>query len=127
MAVKKVKKVINRSVGKGRAYVKSTFNNTIVTFADANGNALCWGSTGQAGFKGTRKSTPYAAQVVAKNVATQAKEFGVTELEVFVKGVGSGRESAVRAIGTTGFIVTKITDTTPIPHNGPRAKKARKV
>lgn len=127
MAVKNPKKTIRTNVGKGKAYIKSTFNNTIVSIADANGNVLCWGSTGQSGFKGTRKSTPYAAQVVARTVATKAKDFGVTELEIFVKGVGSGRESAVRTVGNGGFLVTKIVDVTPIPHNGPRAKKVRKV
>jgi len=121
------KKIARQNVGKGRAYITATFNNTIISIADDKGNVLCWNSTGRAGFKGTRKSTPYAAQVVASGVAGAAKEFGVTSLDVYVKGVGSGREAAIRTLGTSGFNVGKIVDVTPMPHNGPRPKKPRKA
>lgn len=112
---------------KGRLYIQSTFNNTLITLADANGNTLEWETAGHVGFKGARKSTPYAAQVAMKAVADRAAKYGMKEVAVFIKGVGSGRESAVRALQGTGMIVNEIRDVTPTPHNGVRPKKARRV
>lgn len=110
-------------VPRGRVYVSSTFNNTIITLTDPNGNVLTWGSGGTAGFKGSRKSTPYAAQLAAENAARGALEYGLREVEVYVKGPGAGREAAVRAIQATGIRVSSIRDVTPIPHNGCRARR----
>lgn len=110
-------------VPRGRAYVSSTFNNTIITLTDPNGNVLTWGSGGTAGFKGSRKSTPYAAQLAAENAARGALEHGLREVEVYVKGPGAGREAAVRAIQAAGIRVSSIRDVTPIPHNGCRARR----
>ena len=110
-------------VPRGRVYVSSTFNNTIITLTDPNGNVLTWGSGGTAGFKGSRKSTPYAAQLAAENAARGALEHGLREVEVYVKGPGAGREAAVRAIQATGIRVSSIRDVTPIPHNGCRARR----
>ena len=109
-----------KNVPRGRAYVRSTFNNTIVTITDPNGNVLSWGSGGSAGFTGSRKSTPYAAQIAAEGAAQRAMEHGLRELEVFVKGPGPGREAAIRALSSVGVRVTAIRDITPIPHNGCR-------
>jgi small subunit ribosomal protein S11 len=111
----------------GRAYIQSTFNNTIVTITDPNGNVLCWGSAGTAGFKGARKGTPYAAQLAAEYAARKAQEYGVRQVDVFVKGPGSGREAAIRALQASGLQITSIVDVTPIPHNGCRPPKRRRV
>ena len=121
------KKRIRKNVAKAIVYVKATFNNTIVTFTDTNGNVLCSASPGQVGFKGSRKSTPFAAQRAAEEAAFRAKKMGVTEVEVRVKGPGSGRESAVTALQSAGLRVTAIEDVTPLPHNGCRARKKRRV
>ncbi len=123
MATKKKEK---RNVPSGRVYINSTYNNTIVTITDDNGNVLCWASAGQ-NFKGTRKSTPYAAQLTAKEAINKAKEFGIREVDIYVKGPGLGRESAIKAIGTEGVRIRMIKDITPIPHNGCRPPKKRKV
>ena len=120
---KKTKKVILNGI----AYVQSTFNNTIVSIADANGNVISWASAGQMGFKGSRKSTPYAAQVAADAAAVKALESGMKILAVEVKGPGSGRETALRALQARGFKITSIKDTTPMPHNGTRPPKKRRV
>jgi small subunit ribosomal protein S11 len=116
-----------KSVPRGRAYVQSTFNNTLITLTDPNGNVLSWASAGQAGFKGSRKSTPYAAQIAAEQAARRAMEHGLRQVEVFVKGPGSGREAAIRALQASGLIVLSIKDSTPIPHNGCRPPKRRRV
>lgn len=116
-----------RSVAIGQVHILSTFNNTIVTFTDEIGKVLSWSSSGSAGFKGSRKSTPYAAQIAAEKAANAAKDFGVSRVEVFVRGVGSGRESAIRALQATGIAVSSIRDVTGIPHNGCRPRKARRV
>ena len=112
---------------RGQAHIQSTFNNTIVTVTDPSGNVICWSSAGQNGFKGSRKSTPYAAQVAAEDAGRKAAEHGVRTLEVEVKGPGSGRESALRALQAVGFQITSIRDVTPIPHNGVRPSKRRRV
>ena len=111
----------------GIAYVKSTFNNTIISIADSHGNVIAWSSAGKKGFKGSRKSTPYAAQIAADEVATKALEYGMKILSVEVKGPGSGRETALRALQAKGFKITSIKDTTPLPHNGSRPPKRRRV
>jgi len=111
----------------GRAYVQSTFNNTMVTLTDPQGNVIAWGSSGTAGFKGSRKGTPYAAQLAARDAARKAMEFGLRQVEVFVKGPGSGREAAIRSLQSSGLYITSITDVTPIPHNGCRPPKRRRV
>lgn len=118
---------IKRSVANGQMHVQATFNNTIVSFTDEQGKLLSWSSAGSAGFKGSRKSTPYAAQSAAEKAAAAAKEFGLSKVDVFVKGVGSGRESAVRALIAAGIAVASIKDVTGIPHNGCRPRKARRV
>lgn len=111
----------------GMAYIKATFNNVIVTLTDANGNTLSWSSAGREGFKGSRKNTPYAAQLSAETAATAAYDMGLRRVEVFVKGPGAGRESAIRALASSGLEVTSIKDRTPIPHNGCRPPKRRRV
>ena len=116
-----------RNVPRGRAHVQATFNNTIVTITDPNGSPVAWGSAGATGFKGSRKSTPYAAGVTAETAARKAMEQGMRTVEVFVKGPGSGRESAIRSLQAAGLAVTSITDVTPVPHNGPRPPKRRRV
>jgi small subunit ribosomal protein S11 len=116
-----------KSVPRGRAYIQATFNNTLVTLTDPNGNTLSWASAGQAGFKGSRKSTPYAAQIAAEQAARRAMEHGLRQVEVFVKGPGSGREAAVRALQSSGLLVLSIKDATPVPHNGCRPPKRRRV
>jgi small subunit ribosomal protein S11 len=121
------KKKIRRDIGFGIAYVQSTFNNTIITITDQQGSTLCWKSSGTAGFKGARKGTPFAAQLAAKEVANDAKEFGVRYVDVRVKGPGAGRESAIRALKAGGLEIKSIKDVTPIPHNGCRARKRRRV
>ena len=121
------KKKIRKDIGFGVAYVQSTFNNTIITIADQQGNTLCWKSSGTAGFKGARKGTPFAAQLAGKEVATNAREFGVRYVDVRVKGPGAGRESAIRALQVGGLEIKSIRDVTPIPHNGCRQRKRRRV
>ena len=121
------KKKVKRNILNGIAYVQSTFNNTIVSIADTNGNVISWASAGQKGFKGSRKSTPYAAQVAADAAAVKALESGMKILSVEVKGPGSGRETALRALQARGFKIISIKDTTPMPHNGSRPPKKRRV
>jgi len=121
------KKKIKKNITNGVAYVQSTFNNTIVSIADTNGNIISWSSAGQKGFKGSRKSTPYAAQVAADSAAVKALESGIKILSVEVKGPGSGRETALRALQSRGFKIISIKDTTPMPHNGTRPPKKRRV
>jgi small subunit ribosomal protein S11 len=116
-----------KNVPRGQAHVQSTFNNTIITITDPSGNVVSWSSAGQNGFKGSRKSTPYAAQVTAEAVARKAMENGMRSVEVYVKGPGSGREAAVRSLQSAGLQVMSITDVTPIPHNGCRPPKRRRV
>ena len=112
---------------KAKVFVNATFNNTIINFTDMEGKTLCWGSTGTLGFKGTRKSTPYAATTAAESVAKKAQSLGVSEVEVYIKGPGQGRDAALRAIKAVGLKMSLIADITPIPHNGPRARKRRRV
>jgi len=116
-----------KSIPVGRAYIQSTFNNTIVTLTDPKGDVIAWGSSGTAGFKGSRKGTPYAAQLAARDAARRAMEHGLRQIEVYVKGPGSGREAAVRALQSAGLYITSIRDVTPIPHNGCRPPKRRRV
>ncbi|MGY9019398.1 MAG: 30S ribosomal protein S11 [Alphaproteobacteria bacterium] len=126
-AATRVRKRERKNITSGIAHVNATFNNTMITIADAQGNTIAWSSAGQAGFKGSRKSTPYAAQMAAEDAGRKAMEHGMKTLEVEVKGPGSGRESALRALQTVGFTITAIKDVTPIPHNGCRARKRRRV
>jgi small subunit ribosomal protein S11 len=121
------KKKVAKNVPAGRAYVQATYNNTIVTLTDATGNVLAWSSAGHCGFKGPKKATPYAASVIVKDVTDKVKDYGLKEVAVFVRGVGSGREGAVRALHANGLQVTNIKDITPIPHNGCRAPKPRRM
>jgi small subunit ribosomal protein S11 len=123
----KGKKKVKKNVGTGIAHVQSTFNNTIVTVTDLAGNVICWSSAGSRGFKGSRKSTPFAAQLAAEDAARKAQDHGMSTVAIFVKGPGAGRESALRAFQTTGMRVTLIRDVTPIPHNGCRPPKRRRV
>jgi len=116
-----------RNIPRGYAHVQSTFNNTIVTITDPTGNPISWGTAGAAGFKGSRKSTPYAAGVTAESAARKAMDQGMRSVDVYVKGPGSGRESAIRSLQAAGLSVLSITDVTPIPHNGPRPPKRRRV
>lgn len=122
---KKDKKI--GSVTHARAYVTATFNNTLVNVTDPNGNSLMWGSAGASGFKGARKSTPYAATSAVETVAKKAKDIGVKSIELYIKGPGPGRDGAIRAFKSAGLEITMIADVTPIPHNGPRASKRRRV
>ena len=124
---KKTKKKVKRNIATGIAHIQSTFNNTVVTITDVNGNTVAWSSAGSRGFKGSRKSTPFAAQLAAEEAARKAMEHGVRSIAVFVKGPGAGRESALRALQTVGFKVTLIRDVTPVPHNGCRPPKRRRV
>ncbi|MCJ7764012.1 MAG: 30S ribosomal protein S11 [Dehalococcoidales bacterium] len=123
----KAKKRERKSVPEGRACIQATFNNTIVTLTDPNGNVLAWSSSGTVGFKGSRKSTPYAAQLAAQDTAKKAMDHGVREIDVIVKGPGPGREAAIRSLQAAGLNVRSITDATPIPHNGCRPPKKRRV
>jgi small subunit ribosomal protein S11 len=123
----RARKKTRRVVVDGVAHVHATFNNTIVTITDLQGNALAWATSGGSGFRGSRKSTPFAAQVAAERAGEIAKEYGVKNLDVMIKGPGPGRESSVRALNATGFKITSITDVTPIPHNGCRPPKKRRV
>ena len=132
MAKANAKKVVKRrrerkNIEKGAVHIQSTFNNTIVTITDVNGNAISWASAGELGFKGSRKSTPFAAQSASETAAKAAVEHGLKSVEVYVKGTGSGRESAIRALETCGLTITLIKDVTPIPHNGCRPPKRRRV
>jgi len=120
-------KKTRKTVPFGQAHVHATFNNTIITFTDSQGNALAWGSAGTAGFKGSRKSTPYAARLAAQQATKSAQDMGMQEVEIYVKGPGPGREAAIRAIQGTGIRVRAIIDVTPIPHNGCRPPKKRRV
>ncbi len=124
---KSTKRKVKKNIPRGVAHIKATFNNTHITIAGPNGDAISWGSAGAVGFKGTRKSTPYAAQRAADRAASAAMRHGLKEISVRVKGVGSGRESAVRALANAGLKVTIIEDVTPLPHNGCRARKRRRV
>ncbi|MFL2668772.1 MAG: 30S ribosomal protein S11 [Alphaproteobacteria bacterium] len=126
-ATTRVRKRERKNITSGIAHVNATFNNTMITIADAQGNTIAWSSAGQSGFKGSRKSTPYAAQMAAEDAGRKAMEHGMKTLEVEVKGPGSGRESALRALQTVGFDITAIKDVTPIPHNGCRPRKRRRV
>lgn len=123
----RTRKKVKRDVSDGIAHIHASFNNTIVTITDRQGNALCWATAGGSGFRGSRKSTPFAAQVAAERAGEKAQEYGMKNLEVNVKGPGPGRESAVRALHAKGFRITNISDVTPIPHNGCRPPKKRRV
>ncbi len=126
-AVRRQKRRERKVVPRGRAYIKSTFNNTLVTLTDPNGNVISFASSGQSGFKGSRKGTPFAAQLAGENAARRAMDNGMQFVEVFVKGAGAGREAAIRSLQATGLTVTAIRDVTPIPHNGCRPPKRRRV
>lgn len=132
MADKKIttkakKKTVNNITDKGRVYVTSTFNNTLITVTNDKGETLGWSSAGHKGFKGTRKSTPYAASVAAEDVVKRIVEKGLKSVDIFIKGPGNGRDSSLRGIRTSGVTINSISDITPMPHNGPRAKKKRRV
>ena len=116
-----------KAIPAGRAYIQSTFNNIIVTLTDPQGNVISWGSSGTAGFKGSRKGTPYAAQLAARDAARKGMEHGLRQVEVYIKGPGSGREAAIRSLQASGLAITSIRDVTPIPHNGCRPRKRRRV
>jgi small subunit ribosomal protein S11 len=118
---------VRKSIAVGNAYIKTSFNNTLVTLTDEEGNVIAWASAGSAGFKGSRKSTPFAAQVTAERAARAAMEHGLQKVDCYVKGPGSGRETAIRSLQATGLDVTSVKDVTPIPHNGCRPKKRRRV
>jgi len=126
-AAARVRRRERKSIPRGQAHIQATFNNTMVTLTDPNGNVISWGSAGGQGFKGSRKSTPYAAQVTAETAARKAMEHGLRQIDVFVKGPGSGREAAIRSLQSAGLSITSITDVTPIPHNGCRPPKRRRV
>lgn len=126
-ATTRIRRRERKQIPRGRAYIQSTFNNTLVTITDPNGNVITWGSSGAAGFKGSRKSTPYAASMAAEVAAKKAMEHGVRQVDVFVKGPGSGREAAIRSLQAAGLTISSITDVTPIPHNGCRPPKRRRV
>ncbi len=123
----RTKKRVKKNISSGIVHIQSTFNNTIITITDAMGNAVAWSSAGLQGFKGSRKSTPFAAQLAAQDAAKKAQEHGMKTVEVYVKGPGPGRESALRALQAAGFNVTMIKDVTPVPHNGCRPPKRRRV
>jgi small subunit ribosomal protein S11 len=126
-AAVKTKKKVKKNIIAGQVHVNSSFNNTIITITDAQGNAVSWSSAGMMGFRGSRKSTPYAAQMAAEDAGKKAQEHGMKELDVLVRGPGSGRESALRALSSIGFTIKSIKDITPIPHNGCRPPKRRRV
>ncbi len=126
-AAARVRRRERKNISSGVAHVSATFNNTMITITDAQGNTISWSSAGAMGFKGSRKSTPYAAQIAAEDAGRKAQEHGMRTLEINVKGPGSGRESALRALQAVGFMVTSIRDVTPIPHNGVRPRKRRRV
>jgi len=123
----RVRKKVKKNVAEGIAHIHASFNNTIVTITDRQGNALSWATSGGAGFKGSRKSTPFAAQIAAEHAGKAAQECGVKNIEVRIKGPGPGRESAVRALNAVGFKITSISDVTPVPHNGCRPPKKRRI
>lgn len=123
----RTRKKVKKNIADGVAHVHASFNNTIVTITDRQGNTLCWATSGGSGFRGSRKSTPFAAQIAAERAGNKALEFGMKNVEVLVKGPGPGRESAVRSLNNLGFKITSITDVTPIPHNGCRPPKKRRV
>jgi len=123
----KTRKKERKVIPSGRAFIQSSFNNTVVTITDPEGNVLSWGSSGTAGFKGSRKGTPYAAQLAAQDAVKKAATYGLRQVEVFVKGPGSGREAAIRALQSSGLAISSIKDVTPIPHNGCRPPKRRRV
>jgi len=123
----RLKRRERKAIPEGKVYIQSTFNNTIITITDPKGNVVAWGSPGTAGFKGSRKGTPYAAQLAAQGAAARAKEHGLRQVEVYVRGPGSGREAAIRSIQASGIVVTSIQDITPVPHNGCRPRKRRRV
>jgi small subunit ribosomal protein S11 len=125
--VKKVRRKEKKNIAHGQAHIKSTFNNTIVSITDPQGNVISWASAGHVGFKGSRKSTPFAAQMAAENCARKAQEHGMKKVDVFVKGPGSGRETAIRSLQAAGLEVGAISDVTPVPHNGCRPPKRRRV
>jgi small subunit ribosomal protein S11 len=127
IVAKTKRKKVRRNVTRGIAFIKATFNNTLVTITDPNGDVLCWATAGTVGFKGSRKSTPFAAQRAAETCADRASKFGLKEIEVRVKGPGSGRESAITGLQTSGLSVRSIEDITPLPHNGCRPRKKRRV
>ncbi len=127
MPKKKRARKTHKKVSEGKAYIQSTFNNTTVTITDMEGNVIAWGSSGTAGFKGSRKGTPYAAQIAARDAAHRAMDDGLRRVVVYIKGPGSGREAAIRALQASGITVTAIRDVTPIPHNGCRPKGRRRV
>ncbi|NQT79867.1 MAG: 30S ribosomal protein S11 [Candidatus Aminicenantes bacterium] len=121
------KKKVRKEIGFGVAYIQSTFNNTIITITDQQGNTVCWASAGTSGFKGARKGTPFASQLAAKEASVKAREYGVRYVDVKIKGPGAGRESAIRALQVNGIEIKSIKDVTPIPHNGCRVRKRRRV
>jgi len=125
--VNKTKKKVKKNIVEGVAHIHASFNNTIVMITDRQGNAISWSTSGAGGFKGSRKSTPFAAQIAAESAGKTAQDSGVTNLEVLIKGPGPGRESAVRALNNLGFKITSIADVTPVPHNGCRAPKRRRI
>lgn len=125
--LKTKKQIADRKITNGRVYVTATFNNTLVTLTDSTGNTLAWGSSGASGFKGARKSTPFAAISAVEGVAGKAKGMGMTTCEVYIKGPGPGRDAAIKALRGAGINITMIADVTPVPHNGPRQKKRRRV
>jgi small subunit ribosomal protein S11 len=127
MAKPETRKKAKRTVTDGVAHIYATFNNTIITITDRQGNAIAWATAGGSGFRGSRKSTPFAAQVAAEKAGTRAKDYGMQNIDVLVKGPGPGRDSAVRSLNNVGFKITNITDVTPIPHNGCRPPKRRRV
>src|SRR3982751_4267545 len=126
-AAARARKKVKKNVAEGIAHIHASFNNTIVTITDRQGNALSWATSGSSGYKGSRKSTPFAAQIAAEHAGKVAQEYGVKNLEVRIKGPGPGRESAVRALNNVGFKITSIADVTPVPHNGCRAPKRRRI
>lgn len=125
--IKQNKKQVEKRLSSGRVYVTATFNNTLVTLTDTNGNAVAWSSSGASGFKGARKATPFAAITSMENVAQKAKAMGISACEVYIKGPGPGRDATIKALRGAGINITMIADVTPIPHNGPRQKKRRRV
>jgi small subunit ribosomal protein S11 len=127
MKAVKSKKKVKKLVKKGQAHIQATYNNTIVTLSDAQGNVLAWSSAGLNGFKGPKKATPYAAGIIVRSAIEKVKDYGLTDVDVFVTGVGAGREAAIRALHSHGLAVHSIKDMTPIPHNGCRPKKTRRV
>lgn len=127
MANIKAKKKVKKVVKKGQAHIQATYNNTMVSLTDPQGNLLSWSSAGVCGFKGPKKATPYAAGIIVRSAIEKAKDYGLEEVDVFVKGVGAGREAAIRALHSQGINVNSIKDMTPIPHNGPRPKKPRRM